>query len=152
MTDTSNPLDALNEAVRTMGGRWVKLRHTTDPPISGEILDFQQRPMSWEGKPVLSQRTGQPRMEWVFILRTQLHEDDEDDGVRRLPANESMQRAIAQAIKDAGGNAEIGGRLQVAVVADAPSATDQADYKARYTAPEPAPKSVSADDIFGEGF
>lgn len=139
-------LDDLNHAVTQQGARWIKLRATTDPAVDGEILAFEQREMSWQGAPVLNSKTGAPRIEWIFTLLTTLRDDDEDDGTRKLPANESMQRAIGAAIKAAGAKAEIGGRLQVAVSEDPANATDQAGYRAKYT--PPAAPTVSADDLF----
>lgn len=143
----SNPLDDLNHAVASRGGRWIKLRDTDDPKVDGEILDFEQREKTdLDGNVVIGKKSGKPRIEWLFTLKVDDREDDDDDGIRKLPANESMQTAIAKAIKESGEKAEVGGRLQVAVSGNPADKFSQADYVAKYTPPAIA---VPADDIFG---
>lgn len=142
-----NTLDALNEAVAARGGRYLKLRSTDDPAVDGEILAFEERDRTDpDGNVVTSRKSGQARREWLFTISTDLREDGEDDGVRKFAANESAQRAIADAIKKSGQKAAIGGRLQVAVSQNPEDSYSQATYAAKYT--PAAPAGVSADDLF----
>lgn len=139
-------LDDLNQAVATRGGRWIKIRTTDDPKIDGEILEFEQRDKTdLDGNVVVGKKSGKPRIEWLFTLKVDEREDDDDDGIRKVPANESMQGAIAKAIKESGHQAEVGGRLQIAVAKNPEDDYSQADYVARYTPPALA---VPTDDIF----
>lgn len=141
-------LDEINAAIETAGGKWTKLRHKTDPYIDGEILAVVQRGKTFEGQPVLSRTSGQQRQEWLFTLQTTLRDDADDDGVRKFAANESAQRAIGEAVKASGQKLAIGGKLKLAVVADAPTDRDQPTFKAKYE--PPAASAVSASDIFGD--
>jgi hypothetical protein len=144
-----NTLDALNDAVAARGGRWIKLRTKDDPAIDGEILAHEVRDKrDPDGNVVTSRKSGAPRTEWLFTLATGLSDDGDDDGVRKLAANESMQSAIATAIKASGQKAVVGGRIQVAVSADPEDSYSQATYAAKYT--PPAASGVSADDLFAE--
>lgn len=140
----SNTLDALNTAAQSMGGRWLKLRTTDDPAVDGVLLDFEQRQKTFEGEVVRSRKSGDPRIEWVFTFQTNARDDDDDDGIRKWSANESAQRAVAAAIKEAKVKAETGGRLKVKVKADPENDRSQAEYVARY---EPPVKTADADDF-----
>lgn len=127
-------LDSLNNAIASIGGTWVKLRTKADPPVDGTILDFEERGKTFEGQPVLSRKSGEQRIEWLFTLQC-AGDGADDDGVRKLTANESMQRAIAKAIRDTKTQAAKGGRLQVAVASDPENEREQAEYVARYSPP-----------------
>jgi hypothetical protein len=138
-------IDALNEAVASAGGSWVKLRTTDDTPIEGRIADFVKRDRTDpDGNVVFKKGTQTPRVEWVFTLEVD-PADPDDDGVRKLPCNESMQRAISDAIKAAGKAAEVGGTLKVGVKEDPEDSFSQATYQAKYTPPA---KTVDLDDEF----
>lgn len=127
-------IEELNNAAASLGGTWVKLRSISDGPFVGTIVDFEQRDKSFEGAPVLNRKTGKPRIEWLFTL-TVTPDGADDDGTRKLACNESMQRAIAKAIKDSGRKAEAGGILKIKVVTDPPSDREQAEYLASYEPP-----------------
>lgn len=139
-------LDELNNAVASVGGSWVKLQKVGDT-IEGEIVAFEKRNRTDpQGNVVMKRGTDTPRIEWLFTLKVDDLEGPDDDGLRKLPANESMQRAIATAIKEAGVQAEVGGRLKVGVKADPPDTYSQAEYQARYTAPA-AKVDINPDDF-----
>lgn len=142
-------MDALNEAVASSGGSWVKLRTIEDGAVEGRILDFVKRDRTDpDGNVVYKKGTQTPRTEWVFTLEVDESErGDDDDGVRKLPCNESMQRAISEAIKAAGKPAEEGGTLKVGVSEDPEDSYSQATYRARYTPPVKR-LDVPADDEF----
>jgi hypothetical protein len=143
----------INDAIASMGSRWIKQRATTDPAIDGTIVSYESRNKTFEGAPVLNRKTGQPRVEWVFTLQTSACEDSEDDGVRRYGAAESCQRAIAEAVKQSGHKLAVGGRLQIAVIADPATDREQPTFKAKYTPPAPTAINVPAvnvNDIFGD--
>lgn len=127
-------LSELNEAVARSGGTWIGLREKGDR-VEGTIIDFEERPKTFEGEPVLSRKSGQQRMEWVFTLQTGESEGAADDGVRKVSLDENGQRAVKKAIKDAGSPAVVGGTLIIAVVADRETPTSQCEKKAKYTPP-----------------
>lgn len=128
-------IDALNEAVASAGGTYVKLVSADDPPVEGTIVEFDKRERRTpKGEIVMSKKTGKPRIEWVFTLQTDLRTTDDDEGVRKLSCNESMQFAISDAIREAGKPAEIGGTLKVGFVSR-DDEYSQATYRAKYTPP-----------------
>lgn len=141
--------DDINDAISTMGARWIKQRTTTDPPVDGTIVSYESRNKTFEGAPVLNRKTGQPRIEWAFTLQTADRDGADDDGIRRYGAAESCQRAIAEAVKETGQKLAVGGRLQIKVSANAPTDRDQPAYRAKYTPPAAAPISAAkVEDIF----
>ena len=126
------------------GGRGVKLRATTDAPVEGTILSVEKRDRTDpQGNVVYKKGTQTPRVEYVFTLQTGESDGAEDDGIRKVSANESMARAIATAERDSGQSIEVGGLLKVGVKADPADSYSQAEYVARYT--PPAPPSPAAD-------
>lgn len=139
-------LDELNEAAATIGGSWVKLRTTDDPPVEGRVLAFEKRPKTFEGQPVLSRKSGEQRVEWVFTL------DVDGDEPVKLSLNEAGQRAVASALKEAGAKANVGDTLKIGVSQNPASEREQATYRARWT---PAPKALNvpaADGGTGDPF
>ena len=143
-------LDQLNEAAARMGGQWVKLNRREHGVIEGDLIDFEIRPKSFEGAPVLS-RKGNPREEWVLTLRCAPDPaNPDDDGIRKLSLNESAQRALSAAIKESKAPADVGSHIKAAVIEDPPSDREQAVYKFQVT--PPAPKlSTDPNAIFGGG-
>ena len=131
--------------------------------ISGRIRLVERRqqrgmdgggPQTWDD--------GSPRMITYIELETDLHDDDDDDGVRSLYAKggrnhepaegsgTSMEVAIAEAVKAAGCNSiDEGATLAVAYTGSAKPQTRGYSpaklYRAQYKAPV---SSVSADDLF----
>lgn len=141
-------LDEINQQIATAGGKWVNLRRKTDGILEGTIVNVDQRQKTFEGAVVLSRKTGQPRIEWVFTLQTDLSDGGgDDDGLRKFGAVESAQRAITAAVNDTPmRKLAIGGKLKIAVTEDPASDRDQAQYKARYE--PPAVETARAADPF----
>ena len=135
-------LDQLNTAAASLGGQWRKLRTTDDGVIEGTVLAFEEREKTFEGAPVLNRKTGAPRKEWVFTLAVA----GEDDPVK-VSLNESGQRAVAAALREAGAKAKEGDTLKIGVKTNAASDREQPEYQARWT-PGAAPLDVptGADD------
>lgn len=120
----------------------------------------QQRGM--EGGGLLTWDDGSPKMITYIELETDMHDDEEDDGVRALYAKggrnheaqqgtgTSMEVAIAEAVKAAGEKSiDEGATLVVAYTGIAKPTTRGYQgaklYRAQYKAPV---TSVSADDLF----
>lgn len=149
-------LSELNDAAARSGGTWVSLKQKGDK-IRGRMVDFENRPKTFEGEPVLSRKTGKQRYEFVFTLETDDTDGPEDDGIRKVSLNESAQRAVLKALKDAGQEAAIGGLWEIAVSADPETSTSQAEFAARYTPPAKtvdmaapvADDPADLDDLFG---
>ncbi len=147
-------LDQLNEDAQRSGGQWVKL-HATGDTISGVLLDAEKRGKTFEGAPVLSRKSGEQRIEYVLTIQTDERDPniDDDDGVRKVSANESMQRAVFDAIKKSGGKATPGCRIAIQVAEAAASTTEQARYTAAIkpgeiiTVPERTEPAPSVDDL-----
>lgn len=135
-----------NSYAANAGGKWVSLKEHGDR-IVGELIDTEERTKTWEGKPVLSQKSGKPRTEIIVTIKVDDRTDDEDDGIRKVAANESMQRALIAAAKKTPFVA--GGKLAIECTAPAPTSTSQATYGAAFKAPakdlSPKPSGDLAD-------
>lgn len=138
-------LDEINRRLDSSGARWINLRTKTDPHLDGTIIDAEPREKTFDGIPIMNRKTGQPRIEHVYTLQTALKEDADDNGIRKWAANESAQRAIADAKRAAGKNLEIGGRLKIAVIVDPATERDQPTFKAKY---EPPAATVDDEEPF----
>lgn len=137
-------LDQLNTEAASVGGNFVKLRTKADGIIEGEVLAFEVRDRTYEGAVVFKKGTTTPRKEWVLTLRVA----GGDDPVK-LSLNESGQRAVANALREAGVKAKEGDTLKIAVKTDPAKDTDQAEYKASWTPGTAAldiPAAAPADD------
>jgi hypothetical protein len=121
------------------GGRWVKLKFTTDEPVEGTILGVELRDRTDpQGNVVYKKGTQTARKEFVFTLQTGESDGAEDDGIRKFSANENMTSAIRAAEAAAGAKLAEGGLLKVGVKADPVDQWSQATYLARYTPPAAA--------------
>jgi hypothetical protein len=129
----------INTAAEALTGEWVKLNRKEHGTIEGRVLSFEQRPMTFEGAPVLNRKTGAPRTEWVLAVQT-----DGGDTIK-FSLKEAGQRAISDAIKTSGNLAKNGDRLKIAVIADPMSDREQATYQARWTA-DNTPLDIPSDD------
>jgi hypothetical protein len=133
-------LNELNRAVSTTGGKWVKLRNKADGSFEGSLIAFESRPRTdMDGNVVNFRGKDTPRTEWLLTLQVaaDVREGPEDDGTRKLPCNESMQRAISAAIKACGEPAKEGDLLKIAVSEDPATPMHQAEYIARWTPGKP---------------
>lgn len=144
-------LDAINEAVEAFGGQWVKLNRKEHGTAEGTLVDIEVREKTFEGELVLSRKSGEPRKEWVITYTVDEDQRDgaEDDGTRKLSANESLQRALKKAIKDSGSKAERGGTIKMKVTEDPEKETQQAEYVAKYTPPV---KTIEVEDFDEDDF
>lgn len=142
--------DIINDALSS-GGKWLKMGKVGDK-IVGDIVDIDKRDKrDLEGNVVLGKKSGEPRKEWVVTIKTDEREDGDDDGVRKFSANESMQRALKEAIKRAGftsGNQLEGAKLAIQMTREPEDRFSQADYAAQVKAGERKPVA-DLDDLFG---
>ncbi len=138
-------LDQLNTEAASLGGSWVKLNRKEHGTVEGRVLAFEVRDRTYEGAPVYKKGTTVPRKEWVFTL------DCGGEEPVNLSLNESGQRAVAAALKEAGVKAKEGDTLKIAVKADPASSTEQAEYQARWT-PAAAGLDVPASGDDGDPF
>ena len=134
-------IDDLNDELTKSGAMWVNLRKKEDGALNITVTDFEKREKQFEGQPVLSRKSGRPRIEWVFTGTT-----DEGDTVR-CSLNESAQQAVRDALSAADCQAEIGDRLQLAVKEDPADERSQATYKAKWTK-QAKPIDTDDDDLF----
>lgn len=153
---------SLNELA---GGSKAWSPETIGDKITGKIVSIKrvQQTDFTTGAP-LTWSNGDPRMQTVVELQTDVRDSDDDDGIRTLwlkggknfeaatGAGQSGEVALAQAAKEAGAN-EIaeGATLQFAYTGDSKPTTRGYQpaklYTARYTAPV---QSVSADVLFDD--
>ena len=130
-----------NQWLMATGVRSAKFEAENDQ-IDGTIMDFEMRqqtnyttgaPLTWDD--------GKPRMQMVVTLLTEIHDDDDDDGLRKLYIKGQMQRVVQDAVRKTGvrGLAE-GGRLFVRFTKTLPPAkqgmSGAKQYIAKYMAPQ----------------
>jgi hypothetical protein len=131
------------------GGRSAKF-DTVGASITGTVASApevkQQTDMS-TGKP-LTWDNGDPRLQLVVTLQTTLHDEADDDGIRKLyvkgskdPASKSLHAAVAGAVQAAGAKGlDIGGVLTVTYIGNGVSKTPgfnpPKQYQATYKAPD----------------
>ncbi|MEO6627899.1 MAG: hypothetical protein ABIP03_04955 [Aquihabitans sp.] len=154
-----NTVDA-NAFLLEGGARSAKFE-TPGDKITGKVVSAEvaqqtdisdNTPKTWDN--------GDPMMQLIVTLQTDLDEGDDDDGKRRLYLKGSKNKAtsslgaVKAAIKNAGapGIAE-GGTLSMAYTGDG-EVTKRGfnapkEYAAKYTAPAPVDKEA-VDDIFGD--
>ena len=145
------------------GGGAAKFEEVGDT-VEGEITDVKvTQQTSMEDNTPLTWPDGSPRKQLVITLQTDLRDNDDDDGIRRVYAKggnyeaasgtgTSMKDAVAEAVKKAGAKSiETGGRLKIGHSGigkktnrgfSAPKL-----YRAVY---EPPKASVSAAELFEE--
>lgn len=156
----------INDFLQGGGGKAAKFEELGDS-VTGTITDARvTQQTSLEDNTPLTWSDGSPRMQLVISLQTDLHDDSDDDGIRKVYAKggkfevasgsgSSMKEAIADAVKRAsdGGKASLaeGGKLTVAFTGLGKK-TNRAYsapklYKAKY---EPPTRSVAMDDLFDD--
>lgn len=122
--------------------------------ITGTITNQEVRQQTdiGNGEP-LTWPNGDPRMQLVVTLQTDLRDDDDDDGLRSLyvkgskkPGSKSLHDAVAGAVRNAHAKGlQDGGTLTVTYVGDEPSSTRGFNprklYEATYKAPDKAAQS-----------
>lgn len=132
--------DSINNQVEHGGGRFIKLSETGDV-IVGTLIDIEERDKFFEGAPVLSKKSGKQRVEWVITLEVDERDGADDDGIRKVAANEGLQIELKNYLRDNNVRfpATWGGRLALAVKKGKPSATSPVEeWSVRYTPPSPA--------------
>lgn len=143
------------------GGTSAKFEKIGDK-VKGTItnVSLEQQTSLEDGKPLFWDN-GQPRMILVVTLQTDLRDDDDDEGVRRLYAKggkfevsegdgKSLKDAIADAVKAAGSKSlDEGGQLAVAHTGLAKAKTRGYSPAKLFTAQyQPPVASVAASDLF----
>lgn len=141
-----------------MGGGGAPTATFKDAPIGrkyvGKIIasDVTQQTDMKSGEPMFW-KDGNPRMQAVITIQTDERNLDieDDDGQRRLFVKGEMQKAVRDAVREAGASGlELGGLLAVMYIGDGtpPSAGMNAPklYKAQYKSPDPV---AAANDMLG---
>lgn len=92
--------------------------------------------------------SGDPKMQIVVVLQTELRDDDEDDGRRRLYIEPRMMACVRDAVKAAGAKGlEVGGRLAIRWI----SGTGQGEGNARQFVAEYAAPMVDPGSLLNGG-
>lgn len=122
---------------------------TAKGPIVG--LDMQQQ-RDIKDNSLKFWNDGNPMMQLRVVLQTELHDDDNDDGQRAIYVKGEMQKAVRDAIRNAGASQiEVGGTLAVQYTGDgektSPAFNPPKLYRAQYQPPVQAPSAVAVDDL-----
>jgi hypothetical protein len=138
--------DATSFLLGGSGGKSAKFDHhgATVAGTISQAPEVRQQTKLEDGTP-LTWDNGDPKMQLVVTLQTDLREDGDDDGIRKLyvkgskdPASKSLHAAVAGAVQAAGAKSlEVGGRLSVTYVGDGVAKTRgytaPKQYEASYT-------------------
>lgn len=153
----------INDFLMGGGGKAAKFENVGDSVV-GVITDARvTQQTSLEDNTPLTWSDGSPRMQLVVSLATDLRDDGDDDGIRKVYAKggkyevasgsgTSMKDAIADAVKRSGVKTiEEGGKLTIAFTGEGKK-TNRAYsapklYKAKYEAPV---SRVDVDDLFAD--
>lgn len=132
-----------------MGGSGARAAFTAETPLNtvvgGTIVDTTQRQQTdFQTKAPKCWDNGDPMMQLVVTIATDLREDSEDDGQRAFylkggsKRENTTQGAVARAVREAGASGlEIGGKLEMACVGTEPSTRGNPRklWSARYAKP-----------------
>ena len=144
-----------------MGGGKSFSFDTIGSKVSGTItaLEAAQQTDIKTGEPK-TWPDGNPMMQVIVTLQTELAEEPGDDGQRKVSLKgakpDTSMGAVKAAIKAVGApGIEVGGKLQLAYTGDGEPTQRGYNapkrYAAKYEAPAPAPAVQAAvDDIFGD--
>ena len=100
-------LDEINEEIEKSGGTWLKLNERGQH-VRGAMVSAEVREKTYEGKTVLSSKTGKPRKEWVLTLEV-------DGELKNAVANEGGQIAIRKAAQALGRKLQPGDIIDITV-------------------------------------
>ena len=143
MTDTN--LDPNAFLMGGGGGRSAKF-DAVGAVVSGVITETPRMTQQTEygtNKPKVWDN-GDPMMQLVVTVQTELHEDADDDGLRNFylrggsKREDTNQGAVARAVAAGGASGlEVGGRLSIAYIGDDPSGSGnpRKRYAAKYERP-----------------
>lgn len=147
MTDTF-----YDEAEATHKGRFLKVPSELGAGFKGVLLGPPvKRPQMFEGNPVLTRKTKEPRYEFLITFQTDLRdpEIDEDDGVRKFALKEGDFSAFVDAWKLAGKPNPIEGSTvacRVTKVRETATSWDEREFKIIPGEPPKKP-DTSWDDL-----
>lgn len=120
--------------------------------VEGVIMHAEVRQQtSFDDGSLLYWDDGKPRNQLVVTLQTEDHEDDDDDGIRKVYVKGQMTKAVQKAVLESGqrglGN---GGKLTVQYVSDAESKKKgmpgAKQYVAMYEPPQQSLDGIDDDD------
>ncbi|WP_306364387.1 hypothetical protein [Nocardia sp. CC227C] len=118
----NNDLDLINAELLGGGARnaFSKAAKPGDT-ITGEIVDVVRRqrtneaglPLYWhENRPATSPTTGRPVIDSSLIIAIDTPDDENDEGLRTLRLDRDVQKALREALRAAGAQLAIGGRIE----------------------------------------
>ncbi len=122
--------------------------------VAGKIVKpaEQVQIKDFDSGELLTWKDGSPRMQLVVTLQTDLNEEQDDDGVRRIfVSSKLMRQAIALAVKRGGASdLEVGGTLALTYIRDGvkdrPGGFPPKEYAAVYTRPEAGSAVTESND------
>jgi hypothetical protein len=129
-----------NSVIMGTGARTAKFAEINDQ-VHGTIMNSKVRQQTdFATNKLKFYEDGNPMLEVVITLLTDLQEDDDDDGLRAVYAKGQMLKAIRSAVVKAGAKGiGDGGQLVVRYVGDVPSQTKgmspAKQYIAKYALP-----------------
>lgn len=145
MTDTTDFL--MGSGSKSAFGKDDPVGYTVTGVIKS--TEVKQQTSLEDGKP-LTWDNGDPRMQLVVTLQTDIKEDHDDDGVRavyvkgsKTVGSKSLHDAVRAAVQQVGAKGlEVGGTLTVSFIGTEPAKTrgysDRKLWQASYTAPDRA--------------
>ena len=146
--------DDANQALMGGGGRSASFKQHGDQ-VWGEIVSYELRQqMDFDDGSPLVWDDGKPRMQVVISLQTDLREDEEDDGVRRVYVKipSQMRQAMQKAVVKAGAKGIVeGGKFLVRYMSDGePKKKGMSGQKQYFCKYEPPAYVLGQDDGFDD--
>ena len=146
------------------GGKSFKFEQVGDV-VEGEVTDVQlTQQTSLEDNTPLTWSDGSARMQLVISIATKAHDDENDDGIRRVYAKGgryevasgsgmSMKDAVADACRKAGAQTiEVGGKIKIGFTGEGKKTNRGYSapklFKASYEKPT---RNVAVNDLFDDG-
>jgi hypothetical protein len=152
MTDTNDFL--MGSGSKSAFGKNDPVGYT----VTGVIQSTEVRQQTDLDGNLLTWDNGDPRMQLVVTLATDLRDDPEDDGVRAVyvkgsksPGSKSVHDAVRAAVQRAGAKGlEVGGTLTISFVGTEPAKTrgysDRKLWEAQYAVPD---RAAQTGDFLG---
>jgi hypothetical protein len=160
---SNHTMDDINNYLFGGGGKAAEFKQVGDMVV-GTItnVEMAQQTTLEDNKPLFWE-DGTPRMQLIVTLQTDLKDDDEDDGIRRLYAKggkfevadgrgQGLKEAIADALKKAGlKRIELGQKLTVGYTGNGKTKTRGHNAPKLYSAKiEAGTPSVDASALWDE--
>lgn len=108
-----------NDFLMGQGGRTASFPNIGDSVVGWIVATALKQQTAFQTNKPMFWEDGQPRMELIITLHTELQADDEDDGLRRVYVRGEMLKSVRNAVSKAGARGlQKDGKLGIKYVRD----------------------------------